>query len=458
MLLPKPKPHIPSTTLLGRLADRPSSDVGPTEVNADVGGGGGLQAGHVATVDDAVAHGAQELPEIGPAEVGAALEFGEGIEGGADAVEVDVGPGVLVHALGEVGVDAEELGVGGVAGVGGRLGLEGRQQGLEPLEAGGVAADPDELDAPEALGRVRAGALVPDVLEDAGPGRDADAGADEHRDLVVEHVFGRGAVGPVDADRRHGLALLQRDFVHAVRVQGVVFLGLGGAGAESVGGGAGPVADLAHVDADVGVEGAGGDGIGVPLVPRHRGDVDEEPLAGFVAHAGFGELDLHRVVGVADHLEDGGGAPRADLAVDALEEVESAGPEFPAPALVADAVRPEVVAGEGGEGEFGVAHEAAGGVGVEGEKEGNEEVVRVPERFEGLLPDLGVRGGVHEEHAEEHDVAGDAAGLGVVDFDGGDGADLGLFDVEEAGIAISMQYSFFFTFQKKGGSMWIELT
>ena len=339
-------------------------------------------------------------------------------------------------------MDAEELGVAVVGRGGGGLGLEGGQQGLEPLEAGGVAADPDELDAAEALGRVRAGALVPDVLEDAGPGGDADAGADEHGDLVLEHVFGRGAVGAVDPDGRHGLPRVQRHFVHAVRVQGVVFLGLGGAGAEGVGGGAGPVADLAHVDADVGVEGAGGDGEGVPLVPRHGGNVDEEPLAGFVAHAGFDELDLHGVVGVADHFEDGGGAAGADLAVDALEEVEAAGPEFPAPALVADAVRPEVGAGEGGVGEFGVAHEAAGGVGVEGEEEGDEEVVRVPECFERLLPDLGVGGGVHEEHAEEHDVAGDAADLGVVDLDRGDGADLGLFDVEEAGIAVSMSYLF----------------
>ena len=102
-------------------------------------------------------------------------------------------------------MDAKELGVVGVGGGGGGLGLERGQQGLEPLEAGGVAADPDELDAAEALGRVGAGALVPDVLEDAGPGGDADAGADEHGDLVLEHVFGRGAVGAVDPDGRHGL-------------------------------------------------------------------------------------------------------------------------------------------------------------------------------------------------------------------------------------------------------------
>lgn len=38
-------------------------------------------------------------------------------------------------------------------------------------------------------------------------------------------------------------------------------------------------------------------------------------------------------------------------------------------------------------------------MGVEAEEEGDEEVVRVPEGFERLLSDFGVRGGVHEEHA-----------------------------------------------------------
>lgn len=58
--------------------------------------------------------------------------------------------------------------------------------------------------------------------------------------------------------------------------------------------------------------------------------------------------------------------------------------------------------------------------------------MHVVERFEGLLPDLGVRGRVHQEHAEKHDVAGDAAGLGVENLYGGFGAEEGALDVEEA--------------------------
>lgn len=162
--------------------------------------------------------------------------------------------------------------------------------------------------------------------------------------------------------------------------------------------------------------------------------MQEEPLAGFVFHRGFGELDLHGVVGVADDFGDFGFAAGADFAVDALDEVEASGEEFPAPAFVADAVIPEHLAGEGRVGVRGVADETACGVGVHAEEEGDEEVVGIPEGFVGLLADLVVGGGVHEEHAEEHDMTSDATSLGVVDLDGGLRTELSLFDVEEVDI------------------------
>ena len=350
MLLPEAKAHVPVARLLARPADIPRGGVRPAEVDADIDALGGVQAGDVVAGAQAVAHAAEQGGELGAAEVGAALQLGEGVDGGADAVEVDVGLGVDVHALGEVGVDAQELGaVGeGVGGGGGlRLGLERGEQGLEPLEGGGVAADPDELDAAQAPGRVRPRAQVPDVLEDGRPRRDADAGADEHADLVVEDVFRRRAVRAVDADRRHHLALLERDLVHLHRVDGVVLLRLGGAGAERVGHLARPVADLPDVDADVGVEGAGGDGEGVPLLARDGGDVDEEPLPGFVFHAGLGELQLEGVVRVADDFDDLGRASGPDFAVEALEEIQAAAEQFPAPTFVPNAVIPELRACEG---------------------------------------------------------------------------------------------------------------
>lgn len=253
-----------------------------------------VQAADIRPIAHAIPEGSEQFPKIGASEIGASAQLGEGIEGGADGVEVDIGGLVEIEALGEVSVDAEEFGGGAGEGGGGGegLGFEGGEEGLEPFEGGGVFADPDELDAAEAARRVGPRAQVPDVFEDAGPGRDADAGADEDGDVVVEDVFGRRAVRPVDADRWHRLPVGERDLVHAHRVEGVVVFGLGGAGAHGVAEGAGPVADLADVDGDVGVEGAGGDGEGVPLRGGDAGHVDEEPLPGFVVHAGFAELDL----------------------------------------------------------------------------------------------------------------------------------------------------------------------
>ena len=143
------------------------------------------------------------------------------------------------------------------------------------------------------------------------------------------------------------MTFLESDLVYVHWVEGIVFFCLSWTGAKCVTGCAGPVADLAHVDAYIGVEGAGGYGERVPLLARDGGDVDEEPLAGFVAHGGFGELEFYRVIGVADDFHDFGLLAGADLADDALDQIEASAEEFPAPAFVADAVGPEDVAGEG---------------------------------------------------------------------------------------------------------------
>ena len=58
----------------------------------------------------------------------------------------------------------------------------------------------------------------------------------------------------------------------------------------------------------------------------------------------------------------------------------------------------------------------------------------VPEGLKGLLPDPVMCCRVHEEHAQEHDVAGDASGLGVVYLYGCLGPDLRSFDVEKVDV------------------------
>lgn len=59
-------------------------------------------------------------------------------------------------------------------------------------------------------------------------------------------------------------------------------------------------------------------------------------------------------------------------------------------------------------------------------------MMSVPESLERLLTDLGVSRGVHEKHAQEHDVASDASCLSVMNLESRDFADLRYFNVEEA--------------------------
>ena len=225
MLLPELEIDLLARRLLTRLLDIARRNTGAAEIHPDIRAQRALQAAHVAAIHDAVAHAAQQLGEIGPPEIRAALQLRQRILVRADRVEDDVVRRVDVDALGEVGVDAQEVGAVG-AGLAHALGFEQRQQALEPLERVGVLADPDELDAAQPLGRVRRPPQVPDVLEDGRPRRHADARADQHRDLVLEHVFGGSAVRAVDAEPGHLLPVLQRHFVQARRVQLVVHLGL----------------------------------------------------------------------------------------------------------------------------------------------------------------------------------------------------------------------------------------
>ena len=234
MFLPKLESDIFRTTSLGRRPNIPCRPTGSADVHTDIRPQRPLQSRHVRLIGQAIPHGAEQPLEIGPTEIRPRPELGERIDVGADGVEVDVGGGVRVEFLGEVGVDAEELGATDAVCGGGGLGFERGEQGLEPLEGAGVLGDPDELDAAQTLGRVRPAAQVPDVLEDRGPGCDADAGADQHGDLVVEYVFGWRPVRPVDPQLRHLLPVLQRDLVHAHRVKAVVFFGLGRPAAERV--------------------------------------------------------------------------------------------------------------------------------------------------------------------------------------------------------------------------------
>ena len=144
-------------------------------------------------------------------------------------------------------------------------------------------------------------------------------------------------------------------------------------------------------------------------------------------------------VRVADNLDDLGLATAADLAVETIDEVETASDKFPAPALVTDAVSPEVVVVEWRKGSGRVSDETARGVRVHANEERNKEVVRVPERLEGLLANAVVGGGVHQQHDEQHGVSSDTTSFSVVDLESNLGSNLGALNVEEAR-AVSCAY------------------
>ena len=126
-----------------------------------------------------------------------------------------------------------------------------------------------------------------------------------------------------------------------------------------------------------------------------------------------------------EHLGKTGSPARADDPVHTLPKVRDAGPDRPAPALVAETElgvvereRAHVLSVDR------VADEAASRVRVERDEPEEGEVVRVPEGLEALVADLVVRGRVHEHHDEQHEVAGDAARLPVVNILGGFDANL----------------------------------
>ena len=134
---------------------------------------------------------------------------------------------------------------------------------------------------------------------------------------------------------------------------------------------------------------------------------------------------------MADHTRDLGVLSRTNLTVQTLAQVKATGPQLPTPSLVTDAVLPEDVASQWREWPSCVTHETADCVGVESEHERDEQVVCVPKRLEGLLADAVVGRGIHQQHAEQHDVASDTSRLGVVNLDRSLGPDLGLLDVVE---------------------------
>ena len=102
---------------------------------------------------------------------------------------------------------------------------------------------------------------------------------------------------------------------------------------------------------------------------------------------------------MTDNLNNVGGAAGTNLTVQTLERVDDTAPYVPTPCLITNAVVPEWTMVEGRIRQWRVTDKATGCVGKQGQEEGNEKMVGIPESFERLVADLSVCGGVDEQHA-----------------------------------------------------------
>jgi len=71
-----------------------------------------------------------------------------------------------------------------------------------------------------------------------------------------------------------------------------------------------------------------------------------------------------------------------NLAIQAINKVQTASDKFPSPTLVANTVGPEVVMVEGREIRDGITHEAAGGMRIHAKQEWDEKMVSIPKGLE----------------------------------------------------------------------------
>mmetsp|Transcript_36820 Transcript_36820/g.85567 ORF Transcript_36820/g.85567 Transcript_36820/m.85567 type:complete len:290 (-) Transcript_36820:361-1230(-) len=153
-----------------------------------------------------------------------------------------------------------------------------------------------------------------DVAKNGGKGRDADAGANEHNDRIVENVLAGCAVGPIDA--KEGPTI-------RVQFTSDAYLGVM-EWVEVIFKVAGPVAQTLDVHRHEVLVRGGCDAEGMPLDFGEGGALQEKVLSGHVAHAsrGVAELDAIHIGLLLVHGENSHGPERSNDADDSLHRIE----------------------------------------------------------------------------------------------------------------------------------------
>ena len=237
-----------------------------------------------------------------------------------------------------------------------------------------------------------------DRLQDGCPGCDTDTRTDEHSDFVFEDILSGSAIGSINAECWHPLAVLQCDFIHAHGIELIVHLGLRLSGTKRISESASEVTDLTDVDGNIRVVRARSDGERMPLVVANFRAVQEQPLSRLVLHARLSELNLNGIyselvvivvkalskltIWMSDDLDDLCLPSATNLTVETIGKIQAATDKFPTPSLVSNAVFPEVVMIERRERLGSVTDEAVGGVRVHSKEEWNEQVMSIPECLE----------------------------------------------------------------------------
>lgn len=102
---------------------------------------------------------------------------------------------------------------------------------------------------------------------------------------------------------------------------------------------------------------------------------------------------------MTDHLGDLSCASGTNLAVEPFKEIKTTTNKLPSPTFITQTMIPEFLSCKWRNRVCGIPHETTGGMSVECEHERHEQMMRIPKRFEGLLPDAMVGGCIHQHHA-----------------------------------------------------------
>jgi len=421
--------------------DRSSQYTRTTEIGSNFG----LEL-RVATRDilsslDSLAHTTVDTLPVGTTEHSAAAEERKRIILCSSIINCNVPKHIFTNLLGEVDVNAKEVGIS-------LSSFNFLQQALEPTKRRSIAADPEELHTSE-RSNFAFSLLIPDVLQDRSEGGDTNTCTNEDSNFNLENVFSGSTVRAIDPDNRQGTGracgIKLNEVATGSSVRVVLFVALHGSlsesrdnrrtSADAISESLSPVSNLTDMDRNIRIIGSGSDSEWMPLPAGDVGNLNKEPLASDVFETRLNNTELHGTTGMNKNLGQTSGPSGSDLSVNSLAEVDDTGPNSEPPALIAQAMLGRVKwESIGIVGSRGVTDEATSSMGVKTDHEKEGKVVGIPKGFKALCANLVVGGSIHQNHDKKHEMTSDAASLGIMNVQSNFRPDLGSLDIEEVNI------------------------